>query len=312
MFESFTAVLLILAASVMNHVWLIILLPFILLEFLTIEKISDIRLKRLKKHIKYSTIRNNNDPEEFVFGKWYIGYLTVKHDKYDIDKLTLITTKAQYLKLKEIMDSTNDENDIVNTKKECKIAYYVNTSASMWNIDYSKRDLIITKTPTDKQQIIIEKITDHYKTNNREKTVVLLTGDPGTGKSRLVLFLANHLKTEFGDVALVRDYNPILPGDKFISIYSTIEPTNDKPLVVVIDEIDIILQHVHNDTVTKHKYYLSDITNKNSWNKYFDDLDIGIYKHIIFILTTNKNVFFFTELDKSYIRDGRIDLKIEM
>jgi hypothetical protein len=39
-----------------------------------------------------------------------------------------------------------------------------------------------------------------------------------------------------------------------------------------------------------------------------DEIHIGMYPHMILLLTSNKSPEFIRELDPSYIREGRVDL----
>jgi hypothetical protein len=40
---------------------------------------------------------------------------------------------------------------------------------------------------------------------------------------------------------------------------------------------------------------------------FFDKIDRGMYPHLIFIMTTNQDPTFITDLDPAYIRPGRVD-----
>ena len=43
-----------------------------------------------------------------------------------------------------------------------------------------------------------------------------------------------------------------------------------------------------------------------------DEIQRGLYPHLIIIMTTNKNPEFINNLDPSYLREGRVDIICEL
>ena len=80
---------------------------------------------------------------------------------------------------------------------------------------------------------------------------------------------------------------------------------------IVLEEIDIIINKIYNN-IPDHKYISIQIQNKTGWNIWFDKLDKGFYPHVYIIMTTNKSINYFDELDKSYMRNNRVNLKAEL
>ena len=117
---------------------------------------------------------------------------------------------------------------------------------------------------------------------------------------------------KYKKISLVDTFNPIQPGDKFTSLYTKIAPTQEYPLIIVIEEIDIIINAIHTNTVIQHRDIPIQMCNKIDWNMFFDRFDKGLYPHIIFIMTTNKSANYFDDLDISYMRKGRVNLKCEV
>lgn len=102
-------------------------------------------------------------------------------------------------------------------------------------------------------------------------------------------------------------FMPTDPGDQFSNLYNQIEPTKESPLIVVLEEFDIIISRIHYGKITQHKSMPSNIYDKTSWNQFFDRFDRRYYPWVILILTSNVKPDVIDNLDPSYIRDGRIN-----
>jgi hypothetical protein len=50
------------------------------------------------------------------------------------------------------------------------------------------------------------------------------------------------------------------------------------------------------------------IGDKAGWNKFLDEIDRGMFPHLVLVLTSNRDPAFIRALDPSYIREGRVDL----
>lgn len=102
-------------------------------------------------------------------------------------------------------------------------------------------------------------------------------------------------------------FNPTDPGDDIGLIYSTIMPTEDRPLILVLEEFDILINKIHHNMIQPHKHIPIQIKDKTSWNTFFDRIDRGLYPNMIFILTSNIDPEYIDRLDKSYLRNGRVN-----
>jgi hypothetical protein len=58
--------------------------------------------------------------------------------------------------------------------------------------------------------------------------------------------LANELLKSKEGVYFVDGFNPTNPGDSFDKLYSHIEPTKEKPMIVVLEEVDLFGYPKHN------------------------------------------------------------------
>ena len=94
-------------------------------------------------------------------------------------------------------------------------------------------------------------------------------------------------------------------------MYATVEPTKNNPLVIVLDEIDIMFNNVFNEKIKEHRDTPTQIFNKSTLNRFFDDINLGVlYPHLVILMTSNHSVEFIKEkYDPSYIREGRVNLK---
>ena len=101
------------------------------------------------------------------------------------------------------------------------------------------------------------------------------------------------------------------PGETLANLHVEVDPTEDKPLIILLNEIDIPLVSI-TEGIPDHKNIDISIQDKSGWNDLFDDIQIGIYPNIIVLLTSNKTPTFINELDQSYLREGRIDLIFEV
>jgi hypothetical protein len=86
--------------------------------------------------------------------------------------------------------------------------------------------------------------------------------------------------------------------------------TKDTPIVIVMEETDVIIDAVHNECIVKHVEMPTLIHNKTSWSTFLDDM--VFYKGVILILTSNTSKDEIDKMDKSYLRDGRIHRSYNM
>jgi hypothetical protein len=182
----------------------------------------------------------------------------------------------------------NTPYNYINNWNDNELMYFFNSEIDF--IDHS----------FDIKYLTLFYINPNFKNNNH--LVACITGPPGCGKSMISILIAKQLKA-----SIVRTFNPSDPGDTIQQMYTEILPTKEKPLVVVLDEFDIIISKIHTG-ITQHKNIPIQVHNKPSWNMFFDDINLGIYQNMILIMTSNLGLFDLNKLyDSSYIRKGRID-----
>lgn len=152
-----------------------------------------------------------------------------------------------------------------------------------------------------------------FKRNNY--SIPLLCGPSGVGKSMISILISKALLSQknITKVTLCDTFNPADPGDSFSKLYNKVSPTENKPLVVVLEEIDILISKIHDNKVVPHKDNPILIKNKCDWNTFMDRFDKKvIYPYVILMMTTNKSLQYFSDMDESYMRKGRTTMTINM
>ena len=265
--------------------------------------VKDNKIKTFQTKIKHASIWNDGEPEGWICGLLYIGYISTKTDangslKKDMYILCFKKFYSRYINIKTD-ENINGEKNIVFLEKD----------GSYWCIDYISRQLKHNFTPNTDQLGIIYQIINDY--NKNTYSVPLLYGPTGSGKSMISMLLCNELLKTNDSVTFCDTFNPTDPGDTFINLYQKVKPSNKNPLVVIIEEIDILIDKIHN-CIVPHKSIMILVKNKSEWNTFMDRFDRKLYPYVIFGFTTNKTLDYFNSLDQSYMRDGRVTLKINV
>ena len=131
----------------------------------------------------------------------------------------------------------------------------------------------------------------------------MIAGPSGTGKSQIAKQFAMAMGATFSD-----DFVPTHAGENFASLIKNVKPTRSKPLVVLLDEGDKTFKRIHEGTVKEHEFFVTPVADKASHNTFMDR--IGEHDNVFVIITMNSTFNEIDELDPSYTRCGRIDLKV--
>jgi hypothetical protein len=271
-------------------------------------RIENNKMSNFLKKVKYASLWNNDEPEGWIVGWGYIGYIYITVNYNGINKELFLLSTIKCYQLTDNEDCNNKNKN--ENEKNKQITFAEREGNAFWRLGYVTRLIKITKTPTDKQSKIISQIINDFQKNNY--SITLLCGKPGTGKSMIAPLICDKLLKEKNKVTLCDTFNPTDPGDTFSSLYTKISPSENNPLVVVLEEIDIIIHKIHNNLIDPHKDIPIQIKNKIDWNLFLDRFDRKIYPHVILILTTNQPIEYFDNIDESYMRHGRITLKINV
>ena len=174
-------------------------------------------------------------------------------------------------------------------------------------IHYGWRDITInTKVFFDNQFKLFNRIKDEFHTRGKQNVTCLISGSTGTGKTYFAYLLAREL-----NASVCTTFDPSSPGDSIDNLYDVVTPTKGTPLIIVIDEVDILIERIHKNEIVLHKQICTLVHNKRTWNQFLDNFDYGIYPNVILLMNTNKKKSDIDYLDKSYLRKGRIDMHAE-
>jgi len=298
-------------------------LTLMILKFFNIGyyiiKNDEKRINEIIKILEKTTISTitlyefgKNRPLGIFVGWKYIGvYNDAPSDYSSRKELYMIT--FDYI-LKKLINDDNDENNskkvsdhvILNIDQYIPLKKNNNKKITIYEragtylrLYYEKRIFDISKfCPTDKQSPIIESIINIY--NKKNNASVFISGDAGSGKSMIGFLLAKELNAK-----LVRTFNPIEPGDNMISMIREIEPTDENPLIIMMDEADILINKITENKIVQHKNIPIMIYDKITFNRFMDDM--MFYDNVILILTSNQSKQSIDSLDSSFLRSGRID-----
>ena len=154
--------------------------------------------------------------------------------------------------------------------------------------------------PIGAQGAIVDDIVNIY--NKKGRASVFIYGVTLAGKSSIGYLVAKALKGQY-----CHTFNPTEPGDNFSNMLSEIKGRDEeeKPLVIVMEEANELIEAVHNKTIKRHIEVSTQVKDKSSWCGFLDDMIF--YKHIILILTSNESKENIDKMDPAYLRKGRID-----
>jgi hypothetical protein len=257
---------------------------------------------RIQKRLQGSCSHTTDGGRGFGYaiGYWYIANITGGTAECMV---YLIATEASYKALTRDTDEPLAASPLEDYKPRQKICIYERTGTyeSPW---WRRRERDVSDTPTEEQAAIIEKVKANQK--KYRHTVIFLHGPPCTGKSMMGILLAN----EYGG-HLCETLKPWQPGDNLGLLHSEVEPTQEKPLIIVFNEIDAALLKIH-EGIAPHEKIPIVVPDKTGWNGMLDNIDRRMYQDVIIVMTSNRDPEFIDTLDTSYIREGRVDFIVEM
>jgi Cdc6-like AAA superfamily ATPase len=294
----------IMLGSALPILWSIIFL-FSGLFGVNIFTVRDQRLQQFSPKVKHASVWNNEEPDHWILGFPYIGYINTVSGERGGPKKTLYLLTSNKFYSEEILG-----------KGVCKGKYltFYMRGGNFFNITWSSRRVPVTQRQSrDKQQQVIVSMIKDYKTC--DYTVVILHGETGSGKSMIPLLLGKHLlesSCDVKEVSFVDTFNPTEPGDTFERLYAKINPTEKKPLIVVLEEWDCGMTKVHEERVPQHKHIPTQIKNKSDWNTFMDRFDQRLFPYVFFIMTSNRPDTYFDSLDISYTRAGRVSMRVNV
>ena len=275
---------------------------------LRLQKVGGNKLRAFSSKVKIASVWTEEDaPDQWILGKWFIGYIyTQPSGQHSGEQKTLyLFTSYKWYKQAIHGLTQSQENE---TPKNITLYDRV---GPFWYFTWDQMSVKPPSwTPYPSQIEAINKILQEFK--ERGSATCLLSGPPGSGKSNIPLLLARELLLTKKQVSFVDTFNPTDPNDSFSGMYTRINPDIDNPLIVVLEEIDGIILAMHEKVIIRHEHLHIQVTCKADWNKWLDRFDRGYYMNVILLMTSNKPLSWFNQLDESYFRDGRVNLKLHI
>lgn len=252
----------------------------------------------IRRNLWLATSMNDEDPEGFVLGRWFLAWVSRSRTGYM--QVWLIMPRRVALTAEAIEDKRVGNS----------IKAWFRFGNSKNGMFYFKHEVVRAGEPTAEQQLAMKSILEYARrsaTNGFGFTVsVYIHGPPGCGKSQVGTFLARDL-----GASLCTKHNPFEAGDHMMNMILKVNPTRKNPLVIVSNEWDARARSVF---TTPGKYRTKtdcpEVWDKGSYCEYMDDL--CSQNNTIFIFTGNSHPDEIDKMDKAVLRDGRIDLKIAM
>ena len=261
---------------------------------------NDFALKYDEDYVPHGLVINKKlFPKYILFNGMYKYdpiYIFITRDNLDI--ILKDNKKSGIINLKKIKN-----NNKKNKKKETKEIKYLMKRGWYGNIHFRTRDILIKNNSFNwKQEILYENIMKFYNKNNYSK--IFISGDIGKGKTYFSYLLAKYLNCFLCDT-----FDPTEPSCTLDNIYTSIDHSYKKPLILLIDEIDIIFEKITKQEPLHHKKFSIMIKNKIDWNNFLDKIEFGLYKNLILIICSNMTKEEIAKkYDKSFLRKGRINV----
>jgi len=256
-----------------------------------------------------SSIADNDKATGWAVGWWFLVHFDQRrYGSQEIEfHVWILATPATYLRLTEqptIVTNSVTPKDAIEQPRILESVTILQRTGTFYSVDFLRRSIVLNRIPRPTQQRIIDMIQSHLKDVGH--CVAFLHGVPGAGKSLVGLLLAQTIRATY-----CNNLRPWQPGDTLARLHAEASPSQESPLVVLLDEIDNALVAIHAG-IPPHKNYPVSVLDKQGWNSLFDDINHGMYPWTVVLLTSNRSPDFVRGLDPSYIRPGRVDIIEEL
>ena len=263
-----------------------------------------IMMKYIKNsYIFSSSIHGDDIPIGIVFGKWYMAFITSekipKHTGETIGyTINFWTSKKGHIIAVNNKFVKIQEKNILEVWRHTSI--YQDSAYELSTIKFIDR-------PCEQQQQVVDSMKRMIATSilngYGNRLITIIAGPNGTGKSQIAKQFAKAMNATVCD-----DYNPSRQGENFITLIKNVKPSKETPLVILIEEFDKIITKIHEPAKDKFTGLIQSMTDKPSYNMFMDRL--SEYDNVFLVITMNSSFKQIDDMDISYTRYGRVDLKV--
>ena len=235
-------------------------------------------------------------------GKWIPGYCCwITDDGYDKSIHVLANDIRRKQLIKPSVEDSEPQKPSAGSSDDVPASTieYFERSGTYAYFTYHSRNLRLTQECTLEQKSIMDSIAVLYE--KRRSLSCYIYGSTGIGKTLLSYLISQHYSGSLCD-----SFHPDTPGDTIENLYSRAHPTRRKPLIVLLDEADLLIRNVHEEKIERHKKAPIQIFNKCTWNRFFDKVDMEMFPWVIVLLCSNVPKREIDKLDKAYLRQGRM------
>jgi hypothetical protein len=283
--------------------------------YCVIDKQNKLKIiKNMKNNFYCFTYDENKDPLKYLVEKSFFPQYFAYHDGIHSDNMTLFCNESQYnhlmmdesTKSKRTLQIENLNETETNQFENNHIIYFTYSGSIGYNcISEMQINLPNIEQWYPYQESLYENIMQFYNEHNYCK--IFLSGEPGKGKTYFSYLLAQRLNCYMTD-----QYNPTDPGEYLNNLYYRAKKISlKKPLIIMLDEVDVTIDKIQNKEIIPHKNFKSEVHDKISWNQFMDRISFGLYPYIIIVMISNKKKTQLDKTDPSYLRSGRVDICVE-
>ena len=197
-----------------------------------------------------------------------------------------------------VEDAKSASETLMKDKDPTQLVIY-SRAGTYTGIYYSRiRTDIHDLSAKGQQQEIVD---DIYQTFiKKRRGVFFIHGASGVGKSTVGFLVAKRLNGVF-----CHTFNPTDPGDTLHHLLRDLEPLEERPTIILLEEANTMIRALHENQIQKHKNVTTCIHNKSTYNTFMDDLIL--YRNVLIIMTSNESKEKMDELDPCYLRKGRVN-----